>query len=117
MHIYGNRFERNRKIKFAKLPVLLSIAAFIILFVLFYSGITSVSKTNKDKQKESLETALHRSITQCYTVEGAYPPSLTYIKDHYGLTYDESLFFVDYQPIGANIMPDVTVIVRTGGKK
>lgn len=117
MRIYGNRFERNKRIKYAKFPVLLSIAAFIILFFLFYSGIGSVSETNKNKQKESLETALNRSITQCYAVEGAYPPSLSYIKEHYGLTYDENLFFVDYQPIGSNIIPDVTILVRTGGSQ
>ena len=64
---------------------------------------------------ESLENALNRSITQCYAVEGAYPPSLAYIKEHYGLIYDEELFYVDYQPIGSNIMPDVTIMLKTGG--
>lgn len=117
MSIYRNRFERNKRIKFAKIPVLLSVVAFIILFILFYNGIGSVSETNRMKQKESLETALNRSIIQCYAVEGAYPPSLSYIKEHYGLIYDENLFFVDYQPIGSNIMPDVTIIMRSGGTK
>ncbi len=115
MSIYRNRFERNKRIKIKKLPAFLSIAAFIVLFWLFYSGINSVSETSTSKQLESLETALSRSITQCYTVEGAYPPSLSYIKEHYGLTYDENLFYVDYQPIGSNIMPDVTILKRTGG--
>ena len=38
-----------------------------------------------------------------------------YIKEHYGLIYNEQLFFIDYQPIGSNIMPDVTILTRTGG--
>ena len=66
------------------------------------------------KQQESLETALARDITHCYAVEGFYPPSLSYMEEHYGLTYDKDLFFVDYQPIGSNIRPDVTVISRKG---
>ena len=63
-------------------------------------------------QKESLESALIRNITYCYAVEGSYPESLDYLKEHYGLTYDEDRFFVDYQVIGANILPDVTIIEK-----
>lgn len=62
------------------------------------------------KQQESLETALSRSIAQCYAVEGMYPPSLNYLKEHYGLTYDESKFLIDYQSIGANLMPEVVIL-------
>lgn len=53
-----------------------------------------------------------RSITYCYTIEGAYPESLDYLKEHYGLVYDEDLFFVDYRVSGSNILPDITVIER-----
>ncbi|MBO5165899.1 MAG: hypothetical protein J6B90_04775 [Lachnospiraceae bacterium] len=115
MSVYKNRFERNRKNPFAKLIVLLPLTAFLVLFVIFYNSLQSVSETNIAKQQESLELALTRSITQCYAVEGAYPPDLEYIKEHYGLTYNEELFFVDYQPVGSNIMPDVTILTRTGG--
>lgn len=117
MSIYQNRFERNRKNPFVKLVYLLPLAAFLMLFILFYSGIRSVSDTAVEKQRESLKTALNRSIAQCYAVEGVYPPSLQYIKDHYGLVYNEELFYVDYQPIGANILPDVTILNRTGGSQ
>ncbi len=114
MSIYKNRFERNRKLSFTKLLVLLPLAAFVALFIMFYTSLQSVSDTNIEKQRESLELALNRSITQCYAVEGAYPPDLEYIKEHYGLIYNEDIFWVDYQPIGSNIMPDVTILLRTG---
>ena len=82
-----NRFEKPsilRKIQKLSLPLL----GFILLFIVFIKGIASVSETTIDKQKESLTTALNRSITQCYAVEGTYPPSLEYIENHYGLTYN-----------------------------
>ena len=47
-------------------------------------------------------------------MEGSYPESLQYLKEHYGLTYDDDKFFVDYQTLGSNIMPDVTIIDRRG---
>ena len=89
-----------------RLPFLI-LAVIVITFVI---GISSVDDTTYEKQMESLETALHRSISQCYAVEGVYPPNLEYIKTHYGLTYNEKLFYVDYQPIGSNLYPDTTVV-------
>lgn len=115
MNIYRNRFERNRQLPLKRLLFSLPLAAFLLLFFLFYGGIRSVSDTAVQKQRESLESALNRSIVQCYAVEGAYPPNLQYLEEHYGLTYDRSLFYIDYQPVGSNIMPDVTIITRTGG--
>ena len=106
-----NRFEKPsilRKIQKLSLPLI----GFILLFIVFIKGIASVSETTIDKQKESLTTALNRSITQCYAVEGTYPPSLEYIEDHYGLTYDHDKFFVDYQVYGANMYPTVTVLTK-----
>lgn len=107
-----NRFGKNnfffRPVKFIKLPVI----AFIVLIVLFLNGVNSISVTTTEKQEESLHNAVYRSIIQCYAVEGTYPPNLDYLIEHYGLTYDKDLFFIDYQPIGANLMPDVTIIAK-----
>lgn len=89
-----------------------SILVFLAIALLFFQGISSVSAGTRKRQKESLENAITRSITHCYAVEGSYPASLEYLKENYGLTYDEDLFFVDYQTIGSNILPDVTIIER-----
>lgn len=107
-----NRFRNQKKI-FPKLNKLkLPVIAFLILFVFFLYGIQSISSTTSQKQAESLENAIYRSVVQCYAVEGTYPPSLTYLEEHYGLFYDTNSFFVDYKPIGSNIMPDITIIVK-----
>lgn len=108
-----NRFETGSKLSKIKLSAFagfITTGAFIVLFVVFLHGISSVSDTTLQKQEESLRTAIDRSIIQCYAVEGTYPPSLSYLEDHYGLIYDHSLFFVDYQAYGSNIFPDVTVL-------
>lgn len=104
-----NRFENKsklHKLRFVSLPAL----AFLVLFLLFMQGISSVSDTTLQKQEESLHTAIDRSVVQCYAVEGTYPPSLSYLEEHYGLTYDHDLFFVDYQAYGSNIFPDITIL-------
>lgn len=109
-----NRFEQKKLSFGRRLIYLLPVLAFLILFVLFLQGIGSVSESTLSKQQESLETALERSISQCYAVEGSYPPSLEYLEQHYGLLYDEDSFFVDYEYYGSNLFPEVTVLRRTG---
>lgn len=83
---------------------------FFILFVVFFYGINTIDQTTQAKQLDSLQKTIHQDIIHCYAVEGTYPPNLDYLKEHYGLSYDESTFFVGYTSIGSNIMPDVTII-------
>lgn len=109
-----NRFEQTRPSIRNTISYLIPLVFFIVLLVIFLDGIRSVSDTTLAKQKDSLETALSRSITQCYAVEGAYPPSLEYLAEHYGLTYDKDEFLVDYEYYGSNLIPDVTVLRKQG---
>lgn len=107
-----NRFGRERRSIAILKKLHLSIIAFIVLIMIALNGLQDVSEKTSESQRESLESALERSISHCYALEGTYPPSLDYIKEHYGLIYDENRFFVDYQSIGSNIMPDVTIIEK-----
>lgn len=105
------RFSVQKK-SYQPAKILLSVGVFLIVLSVFVQGITSLSEGTRKRQKESLENAVMRDVTYCYTVEGAYPESLEYLEEHYGLTYDEDLFFVDYRISGANIFPDITVIEK-----
>lgn len=90
------------------LPVVL----LILVLGVFVAFSDSFSKANLAHEKEILENAIHRNITQCYALEGDYPPNLEYLKENYGLTYNEDHFFVHYQYIGGNLRPDITIIER-----
>lgn len=108
-----NRFEGRSENGLSALKRIfrfLPLALGILTIVLFIYGVSYISEASIEEQHQSLEKAVSRDIAQCYAVEGMYPPSLEYLKSHYGLIYDEEIFFVDYQPIGSNIFPDVTII-------
>lgn len=92
----------------AYLPVLLM----ILVLGCFVAFSNSFSQTNLTYEKEILYNALERSITQCYALEGTYPNNLAYLEENYGLTYNKEHFYVDYQYIGGNLRPDVTIIER-----
>lgn len=88
---------------------------FIFLFLLIVGFVifsNKMSESNSVHNKTFLENALNRSITQCYALEGTYPPNLDYLKTNYGLVYDSNHYFVDYTYIGSNLRPDVTIIER-----
>ena len=112
-----NRFSTGKKaILFSKLSKFLPLVMGLIVIAVFLFGVNYVSASSLEGQQESLEKAISRDVAQCYAVEGTYPPNLDYLVDHYGLTYNEDLFFVDYQSIGGNIYPDITIIRLTEEK-
>ena len=90
------------------IPVLLLITM-VFGFAIFSNLALS---DNSVRNRKVLEKALNRSISQCYALEGMYPPSLDYLIDNYGLTYDSEHYFIDYRFIGSNLRPDVTIIER-----
>lgn len=108
-----NRFtikENKKRLPIPHIRILYFICPLVL--IIFMLSLSSISDSTVSRQQDSLETALNRNIIHCYAVEGFYPPSLSYIEEHYGLTYDKDLFFINYQPIGSNIRPDVTILVQ-----
>lgn len=87
-----------------------SVFFFVIIIAVFLIGISFIASTSSKDQKQVLTDAVNKDIIHCYAVEGYYPPSLAYIEDHYGLTYDKSRYLIDYVPVGDNIMPSVTIV-------
>lgn len=109
----ARRFNKKRKLNIR--PIYIGIALFALFLVLFLAGVQIMGSGNSDRQEEALRSAMERDIMHCYALEGFYPPSLDYIEEHYGLTYDSSAYIVDYQPVGNNIYPNYTII-RKGNK-
>lgn len=108
----NNRFE-DRKPVYSRIHISYFFLLFSVLAVaVFLYGINSIDRSTKSRQKESLHNTISQCVTHCYAVEGTYPPSLDYLKEHYGLIYDENTFFVDYTSIGSNLRPDITIIEK-----
>ncbi len=106
----NNRFNRPGLKKRIIESMNFSVFFFVIIIVVFLIGISFIASTSSKDQKQVLTDAVNKDIIHCYAVEGYYPPSLAYIEDHYGLTYDKSRYLIDYVPVGDNIMPSVTIV-------
>ena len=108
-----NRFTRQSFKKRIFDSVNFSILFFVVVIAVFIIGITRISSNNEKDGRQILESALDKDIVHCYAVEGYYPPSLDYIEEHYGLTYDKDKYLIDYESIGNNIMPNVTILEKS----
>lgn len=89
------------------LPLL---AAAVLLF--FLTALGNLGEGQRSEGKAQLEAALHRAAVACYACEGIYPPSLDYLKEHYGIQIDHSRYVVIYEAFAENLMPDITVLEK-----
>ena len=96
--------------KMNKKNYLLPVLLFILTISMLLYGINTVTDSTAQKEQESLQNAVIQSAVHCYSVEGAYPDSLSYLQKHYGLTWNEKKYKVRYVVIAKNIRPEVKVI-------
>ncbi len=60
----------------------------------------------------SVRNAVMEAAMQCAAVEGAYPASLKYLEEHYGLIVNHSDYAVTYGAFASNVPPSVVVVPR-----
>ena len=109
-----DQIERTGKAKKTGKSYILSVCFFILMLLLLFWGVNSVTKAAAQKEQESLQNAVIQSAVHCYSVEGAYPDSLTCLKKYYGITWNEKKYKVSYEVIAKNIRPQVKVISLQG---
>lgn len=105
------RFVSKREILYLW-RLILPLVFTVIILVCFSAAVGSVSQSSTTEHRINLEQAVRRNVIQCYITEGFYPESLDYLVANYPIHYDKDAFFIDYQPIGENIMPEITIIFR-----
>lgn len=95
---------------------------YIVPCVLFAAMLTwmilslfNTSNAAQQQEMAAVKSTLEEGITMCYAIEGAYPPSLEYLSENYGITYNTSKYIVRYDRFADNVRPSVKVIERNGG--
>ena len=95
------------------------LAVMLLVFALLCTGALTVldyvDEASEAAQLDMVADAVRNAAITCYAVEGAYPGSLDYLMENYGLAYDESRFFVFYDAFASNVIPEIRVQVK-GGK-
>ena len=102
----GNGFVRR---------LALALAVFAAVFIGVYLLVNKVSSASGSAETEIVKDAVRSAVLTCYAVEGAYPINLDYLKEHYGLAYNEDEYLVMYSAFASNVMPNIQVLELGGG--
>lgn len=92
-------------------PVALMLMAVMAVF-LWQPAQGAGSEDLREEGAVALKAAVERCALQCYVVEGAYPESLAYLEEHYGLQINKEDYYVTYEIFASNIPPTVQIIDR-----
>ena len=94
--------------------LMMTLAVFAALFIGVYLLVNKVGSASGNAETELVRDAVRSAVLTCYAVEGAYPASIDYLTDHYGLAYNEEAYLVIYDAFASNVMPTIRV-VELGG--
>lgn len=101
-------FKRSFLWKNLYSAILISLAVLCV----FWYGFSHISLANDTQNLQTMRAAIRKSIVSCYAIEGAYPPDVRYLEEHYGVVINHSRYIIRYDSAGANIMPSVEVLEK-----
>ena len=107
--------ERRTK---PRTQLLLAALALLCALLLVWGGFAlwrGAQESMREQAAQSVRTAVMDAAVQCYVLEGAYPRSLSYLEENYGVQINHSRFIVSYEAYASNQMPDIAVFERQGG--
>jgi type II secretory pathway pseudopilin PulG len=88
--------------------VLAALIAFVVMRGASYFGDKAA-----ERQAQAIQNNAIRCAQQCYMLEGSFPATaggIEYLRDKYGLTWDERRFAVYYESTGENLTPVIHVV-------
>lgn len=98
-----------QRISFKSLGSIISILISVLILLLVGSSLVRIGRQSREAGIRVAGQAIERAVMQCYALEGAYPPSLQYLEDNYGLIINEDKYVYLYEPVAGNIHPIIGV--------
>ena len=87
------------------------IAAIIAACIVLYAVFSVTDEEIADRENAIKETVQERAL-QCYVIENAYPESLAYLEENYGLTVNKEDYLIVYDLFAENQPPQIKVIYQ-----
>ena len=101
-----------KRLNLSLVSIIVSVLIIAAVAAVVFVGIGDFRETSEQKRISQVEDIVLSSVVQCYALEGAYPPDLTYLQNNYGLQLDTEHYIYHYDKFASNIMPDVRVFER-----
>ncbi len=101
-----------KKKKISYFAPVISVVLFCALVIWFFIAVDSAGGATRTGQLDAVKRSVENGITLCYSIEGAYPESVEYLAENYGLNYDSGRYIIHYDCFAANVRPTVTVVEK-----
>lgn len=95
---------------------LTALAVLALIAVCSWLLFGAISSAGGSEETELVRSAVRNAAITCYAVEGAYPGDVAYLREHYGLRYDEKHYIVSYHAFADNLIPEIRVLERGSGE-
>ena len=92
----------NRRDWIKLLSIVLVLAAAVLL-------VNRIDTAQDTAETDIVRDAVKNAALTCYAVEGAYPDSVEYLREHYHLAYNEDRYMITYDAFASNMIPDIWV--------
>ncbi|MDF2839060.1 MAG: hypothetical protein K0S60_763 [Evtepia sp.] len=102
------RYLKNRTV----MGMIVASLFFVLMLSVIIFGLHNTSESIQVHGQRAAQEAILQAAVSCYALEGSYPESYEYLKEHYGIAVNEELYIVQYHIFASNIMPEITVIKR-----
>ncbi len=102
----------QRQIKERRRNIVVALIVVCVLCVVCFFGIQALAEQMEEQRATAVRNSIVETALQCYAVEGAYPSSLSYLEDHYGLVVNRNDYVISYEAFASNVAPTVVVIPR-----
>lgn len=94
------------------LPYAIPAAVFAAAIVWLAAAVGNAGAATEKEALLSVRKSVEKGITMCYAIEGAYPDSIEYLTENYGIYYDAEKYTIHYECFADNVRPSVTVVER-----
>lgn len=101
--------DQIRRRRQSRLRIVFAVLLTVALAAAFFVAARMVMR---EQGAVSTRAAILETAKQCCAVEGAYPRSINYLVQHYGLVVNDTDYQISYECYADNIVPSVVVVPR-----
>lgn len=102
----------QRQIKERRRNRIIALIVVCAVCVVCFFGTQALAEQMEKQRAAAVRNSIIETALQCYAVEGAYPSSLSYLENEYGLVVNRRDYVISYEAFASNVEPTVVVIPR-----
>lgn len=88
------------------------IALFLLVIGVLLMGFNNAFSVVNDSDLSRVKQNIKDGIVECYAIEGKYPESIEYLKNNYGVYFNDESYQIHYRYLGLNMMPEFDVFTK-----